>query len=131
MTFKPIKRTIANVLLLCGAILLLIGTLTVLGSTLNHTPLLLPADTLFAGVVLVLAGSALLRNGAIALEVLLSAVGLPLLLFGTGLALRALEGKPVSVALAAAMIVVGLAACYQARQLMRRRVRPTHSNPQG
>jgi hypothetical protein len=123
MSSRPPRRTIANLLLLCGALLLLVGTLTVLGNALSSKPLLLPGDTLLAGVVLVAAGSALLRTAALAAEVLLSAVGLPLLLFGVGLGLRALQGRPGSLVLAALMIASGIIACYGARQLMLRRLR--------
>jgi hypothetical protein len=123
----PSRPAVANLLLLLGAILLLVGTLTLLGSLLSGKPWTLPCATLATGLLVALAAGIWLRDPRAAAEVVLSSLSVPLLLFGIGLLLRALEGKPASVALGLVLLLAGAAGAYAARQLLRRRLWPSRS----
>ena len=117
------RGSIANILLLGAAVLILVGTLLGLGAWLSGRSVSLPLSFLAVGTVLVIAAGALLRDGRVVLEVLLSALSLPLLLFGLGLLLRTLGGRASGhLTLAVVLLLVGAAGGFTARRLLRRRL---------
>jgi hypothetical protein len=122
MTTNNPTRTLANVLLLVSAIMLLVGTLTTVGNALGGRPLLWSLGGLLSGLVLLALAALLLRDAAVAFEVLLSTVSLPLLLLGIGVLLRSLQGKGGSAALAGALLAAGAVGLYSARRLIRQRL---------
>ena len=116
------RGSIANVLLLGAAVLVLLGTLLGLGAGLSGRSVTLPLSFLAVGALLVVAAGALLRDGRVVLEVLLSALSLPFLLFGLGLVLRTLGGRSSGhLPLAVVLLLVGAAGAFMARRLLRRR----------
>lgn len=119
----PSRGPIANILLLLAAVLILLGTLVSLGAWLAGTSLTVPLGSLAAGAVLLAAAGGLLRDARVVLEVLLSALSLPLLLFGLGLVLRTLGGRSSGhLALAVILMLAGAAGAFAARTLLRRRL---------
>jgi hypothetical protein len=124
----PHRPPVADLLLLLGACLLLVGTLTLLGALSAGKAWALPLASVASGLVLVLAGSLWLDDLRPAAEVVLSSVSVPCLLFGIGLLLRALEGRPASLVLGLALLVAGAAGVYAARQLIRRRLWPRRTD---
>jgi len=121
MSLMP-GRSIANLLLLFAAVLILLGTLLALGAWLSGQSATLPLGGLAAGAVLLAVSGALLRDARGALEVLLSALSLPFLLFGVGLLLRTLSGRSSGhLTLAVVLLLAGTGGVFTARRLLRRR----------
>lgn len=116
------SRTIANGLLLTGALLILLGTPLSLGAWLSARSFTLPLASLAAGVLLLGVAAALLRDARAACEVLLSALSLPFVLFGLGLLLQTLAGRSGrQPALALILLLAGAGGAIAARALLRRR----------
>jgi len=116
------RRALANLLLLGGALLILLGTLVSLGAWLAGRSLILPLGSLAAGGVLLVVAGAVLRDARVVLEVLLSALSLPLLLFGLGLLLRTLGGRSSGhLPLALILLLAGAGGAFTVRRLSRRR----------
>jgi hypothetical protein len=105
-----------------AAVLILLGTLLTLGAWLSGQSVTLPLGSVAAGAVLLVLSAALLRDARVALEVLLSALSLPFLLFGLGLLLRTLGGRSSGhLTLAVILLLGGVGGAFTARRLLRRR----------
>jgi hypothetical protein len=114
------RRTIARVLLLGAAILILLGTFVSLGAWLAGRSLTAPLVALAAGGVLLVATGGLLRDARVVCELLLGALSLPLLLFGLGLLFQTLGGRSNGhLALALVLLLAGAGGAFMARALLR------------
>lgn len=116
-----LRRAISSGLLLASAVLILLGTVLSLAAWLAARSLAIPLASLSSGGLLLVLAGVLLRDAQVGLEVLLSALSVPLLLFGLGLLFRTLGGRSSGhLALALILLLAGAGGAIMVRALLGR-----------